>query len=436
MINYIGIIRETKNEWERRTPLIPEDVKQLKTELGVHFLVQPSGLRVYDSEEYLQQGATVNKDLSACEMIFGIKEVKVEDLLAGKIFLFFSHTTKGQAYNMPMLRRIMELKSTLIDYERMIDDQGKRLIYFSYYAGLAGIIDTLWAYGKRLSLAGILTTFTRIRPVLEYFNLDEIKATFRQVTDDIQHLGVLPERMSPCIIGITGYGNVAQGVQYMLDLLPTVSISPAELVEIRQSGKSEKKIYTVVFKENDMVEPREPGQKFDLQDYYVHPEKYRSKFSSYLPHLNILVNTSFWNRQYPKHVTKESIRQLYAADSKPLLQVIGDISCDVEGGIECTLKNSTPGNPVFTYLPETDEARDGFWNHGPLIMAVDNLPSELPLEASAFFSSVLKKLVPDLVRADYSLDFADLDLAPCLKKAIIVYKGDLTPDYRYLQQYL
>jgi saccharopine dehydrogenase (NAD+, L-lysine-forming) len=135
-------------------------------------------------------------------------------------------------------------------------------------------------------------------------------------------------------------------------------------------------------------------------------------------------------------VTRQSIRELYSAGTDPFLKVIGDISCDVEGGIECTLKTTTPGQPVFTYLVDRDEARDGFEGHGPLIMAVDNLPCELPLEASTYFSSVLSKLIPDLVRADYDLDFASLNLPPSLKKAVLVFHGKLTPEYQYLQEYL
>jgi Alanine dehydrogenase/PNT, N-terminal domain/Alanine dehydrogenase/PNT, C-terminal domain len=436
MIKCIGIIRETKNEWERRTPLIPVDIKKLSRELPVNFVVQPSPLRVFSTDEYLQQDAATAEDLSTCEMILGIKEVKVSDLLAGKIYLFFSHTIKGQAYNMPMLHQIIKLKDTLIDYEKMIDEKGQRLIYFSYHAGLAGVIDTLWAVGQKLAREGIVSPLAEIKHSLKYTNLDNAIASFQEVGEKIKKSG-LPAAISPFIIGITGYGNVSRGVQHLLDFLPVVQITPAELANVRKSANPEKnKILKVIFREEDMVESKNPAQKFDLQDYYQHPEKYQSRFDQHAAQLSVLINTSFWNRQYPRHVTKKFIRELYSAEQKPALRVIGDISCDVEGGIECTLKTTTPGNPVFIYLPDRDEAREGFAGHGPLIMAVDNLPCELPAESSTYFSSILSKLIPDLVNADYGRDFAALNLPPSLKKAVVVYKGELTPDYQYLRQYL
>jgi len=436
MIKCIGIIRETKNEWERRTPLVPDDIQKIIKELPVRFIIQPSDLRIFKADDFCRQGAAMADDLSPCEMILGIKEIKVSDLLADKIYLFFSHTIKGQNYNMPMLQRIMDLHCTLIDYERMIDEKGQRLIYFSYHAGLAGIIDTLWAFGKKLALHGIDSPFGHIQHSLQYPDLQHAENAFQQVADHIKKSG-LPPQISPCVIGITGYGNVSRGVQHLLNILPTVTITPAELPAIHQAKKPQRnKILKMLFKEEDMVEPVNPQQKFDLQDYYKHPEKYRSRFERYIPDLNIIVNTSFWNRQYPKHVTRKFIRELYSGNQEPSLKVIADISCDVQGGIECTLKTTTPGNPVFTYLPDTDEARDGFEGHGPLIMAVDNLPCELPVEASTYFSSILSKLIPDLVQADYKRDFASLGLPMALKKAVVVYRGDLTPEYQYLQEYL
>jgi len=436
MIKCIGIIRETKNEWERRAPLIPADVKSLLAGQPVQFVVQPSDLRIFREEEYLAQGAAICDDLSGCEMIIGIKEIKIKDLLTQKIYLFFSHTIKGQSYNMPMLRKIMELEDTLIDYERMINEKGQRLIYFSYHAGLAGVIDTLWAYGKKMALEGIESPFSKIKHSLQYPDLPHTKTALQEVGEEIRIHG-LPPAISPCVIGITGYGNVSHGVQHLLDILPVTSIEPAEIAGVRKSKtRNRHTIFKTVFKEEHMVESIIKGQPFDLQDYYKNPDKYRSRFESYLDHLNILVNASFWNNQYPRHVTRKYIRELYARETMPTLRVIGDISCDVQGGVECTLKNTTPGNPVFTYLPDRDEACDGFEGHGLVIMAVDNLPSEIPAEASAYFSSILKNLLPDLLQADYSLDFNDLNLPPSLKKAVVVYHGELTPDYQYLKKYL
>jgi len=290
--------------------------------------------------------------------------------------------------------------------------------------------------GQKLAREGIDSPFAGIKHSLKYANLDVAIASFQEVADNIKKSG-LPAAISPFIIGITGYGNVSRGVQQLLDFLPVVPVTPADLPVVRKSTNPERnKILKVVFREEDMVEPENPAQKFDLQDYYQHPEKYRSRFEQHAAYLNVLINTSYWNRQYPKHVTKIFIRELYTAEQNPALQVIGDISCDVEGGIECTLKTTTPGNPVYIYLPDRDEARDGFEGHGPLVMSVDNLPCEIPAEASTYFSSILSKLIPELVQADYGRDFSSLNLPPSLKKAVVVYKGELTPDYKYLRQYL
>ncbi len=293
MIKTIGIIRETKNEWERRTPLIPVDIKKLSKEIPVKFVVQPSPLRVYGTEEYLRHDAGSADDLSTCEMILGIKEVKVSDLLADKIYLFFSHTIKGQTYNMPMLRQIIKLKDTLIDYEKMIDEKGQRLIYFSYHAGLAGVIDTLWAFGQKMARAGIDSPFAGIKHSLKYANLDVAIASFQEVAENIKKSG-LPAAISPFIIGITGYGNVSRGVQHLLDFLPVAQITPAELAAVRKSANPERnKILKAVFREEDMVESKNPAQNFDLQDYYQHPDKYRSRFEPHAAQLNVLINTSF-----------------------------------------------------------------------------------------------------------------------------------------------
>jgi alpha-aminoadipic semialdehyde synthase len=185
-----------------------------------------------------------------------------------------------------------------------------------------------------------------------------------------------------------------------------------------------------------MVEPVSPGDEFELQDYYQYPEKYRSKFKTYLPHLTILVNAIYWDTMYPRLVTKDYIKQTYSEEKSPRLKVIGDISCDVEGAIEVTVKSTEPGDPIFVYDPETGEARDGYEGRGPVIMAVDILPSELPRESSIDFSQTLKAYIPAIAKADFSLPFDQLDLPPEIKRALILHQGQLTPDYRYIEQFL
>jgi len=434
MLKTIGIIRETKNEWERRAPLIPSDVGELISKHPIKIEVRPSTLRIFEDDLYTRAGASVTEDLSKSEIILGIKEIKIQDLIPGKVYLFFSHTIKGQDYNMPMLQSIMDLKCTLIDYEKIMNDQGQRLIYFSLHAGLAGIVETLWSYGRMLKVRGINNPFEQIQQTYMYRDLTEIRTAFTRVAQEIKTNG-LPDRICPLIIGITGYGNVARGVHDLLDILPCESISPGELSKVADSTNRHK-LYTTVFREIDMVEPVEGGAVFELQDYYDHPEKYRSRFHQYLPYLTVLVNATYWDSPYPRHVTKTGLRELYQKTEDLKLMVIGDISCDIEGGIEITNKATDPGNPVFTYDPGSGRFVDGYSGDGVVVMAVDNLPSELPKDASEYFSGILKTLVPDLAAADYTMDFDALNLPATLKDAVIVYRGELTPGYNYLAEYL
>jgi alpha-aminoadipic semialdehyde synthase len=256
------------------------------------------------------------------------------------------------------------------------------------------------------------------------------------VKEEIESEG-LPEGVFPLTLGIAGYGNVSLGVQELLAHLPVVEIAPEELSAITtKTDASRHVLYKTVFKEEHMVEPVLPDNRFDLQDYYEHPEKYRSKFEAYLPHLSILVNTIYWDKMYPRFVTKDYVKQVYTGDRSPRLKVIGDISCDIEGAVEVTVKATEPGEPIFVYDPETGEAKDGFEGHGPVIMAVDILPSELPRESSIDFSRVLKAYIPAIATTDFSVPFDQLNLSPEIKRAVILYQGKLTPAYQYLEKFV
>jgi alpha-aminoadipic semialdehyde synthase len=427
----VGIRREDKNIWERRTPLIPEDVKELRENLNIDFIVQPSDIRIFSDEEYRRTGAKIDEDLSPCPLIFAVKEIPIDFIKPGKTYVFFSHTIKGQSHNMPMLKRLMELGCQLIDYERIVDERGRRLIFFGRHAGYAGAVDTLWALGLRLKWEGIENPFEGIYQTIKYSGLDEIKSSFKTIGEKIKRDG-LPEGIIPLILGITGYGNVSQGVQEIIDILPVMEIKPDDIEKIFNNPRRDV-IYKVVFKEEDMVVPRR-GDKFDLKDYYEHPERYKAIFEKYIPYLTVIINAIYWDSRYPRFVTKKFIRKLYK--DNPRLKVIGDISCDIEGSVECTIKATDPGNPIYVYDPERDKAIDGYEGRGPVILAVDNLPCELPRDSSIFFSNILKKFVPSIVKADFSLDFNKCDLPREIKEAVIVYRGELTPGYSYLKKFL
>jgi len=435
MAALVGIRREDKSRWERRAPLTPKQVRALRETKGTEFRVQPSATRIYTDEEYRVAGAQIEDDLSPCDIIFGIKEIPLETLEPHKTYVFFSHTIKGQPYNMPMLRRLLELKCQLIDYERIIDADGRRLVFFGRHAGWAGMIDTLWALGQRLAWEGISNPFETIRRANAYHDLDEAKAAVRSAGEIIASEG-LPVELEPLIVGFAGYGNVSRGAQEILDLLPHEEVPPARLSELFESLRTaDHRVYKVVFKEEHLVEPIIPVERFDCNRYYEHPDEFRSQFESYLPYLTVLINAIYWDERYPRLITRHSLKQLYAR-RQPQLRVIGDISCDVEGAIECTLKCTEPDDPVYVYDPLTQEITSGVTGKGPVVLAVDILPTELPRESSIDFGRALLPLVPAIADADYGVPFAECDLPAEIKRAMICYHGELTPEYRYLEHFL
>ncbi len=433
MVNRIGIRREDLYAWERRAPLIPEHVRELVAEHKLECVVQSSDRRIYHDDEYRRVGIPVVETLDDCPVIVGLKEIPVDVLRPNKVYVFFSHTIKGQPFNMPMLHRILQIGSTIVDYEKIVDDRGRRLVFFGNYAGLAGMIDTLWALGRRLEWEGIETPFAELRQASQYASLDEAKAEIRAVGDAIRTTG-LPDQVSPLVVGVTGYGNVSRGAQEILDLLPIREISPGDLLAGRLPSGADV-VVKVVFKEVDTVRPLIAGRAFDLEEYYKHPERYGSCFGQYVPHLHVMANCIYWEPKYPRLITRQMVRELYR-DEQPRLRVIGDITCDVKGSVEVTVKATEPDEPIYVYQPEMGTTSAGVDGRGPVIMAVEILPSELPREASAYFSTILKRFVPAIARADYSREFEQLELPPELKRAIIAYQGALTPAYQYLEQHL
>lgn len=432
----IGIRKEDKSPWERRVPFVPRDLSVLR-EKGLDIVVQSNPARAFEDEEFRQEGIPVQDDLADCGLIFGIKEVPKEAFLEGRVYVFFAHVIKGQPYNMPMLKTMMEKKVTLIDYERIVDDLNRRLIFFGRHAGLAGMVNSLWSLGQRLAAEGIENPFAVLKQAKEYRDLDEIKAHVTAVGEAIR-AGELPLAIHPLIVGITGYGNVSAGAQEILDLLPVVEIRPEDVKKTAEDILLPKdRIYKVVFKEHHCVRPKASGAAFDLQDYYRQgKDAYENDFEQYLDHLTLLVNCIYWDERYPRLVTLDAVKRLWSSGKQPGLRVIGDISCDPEGSIQCTVDAADPGDPVYVYLPATGDVAKGFIGHGPVIMAVDILPTEIPRESSVYFSSVLRGMVEPLASADYTASFEALDLPAELKRAVILHRGRLTPDYEYSRKFL
>lgn len=431
----IGIRKETQYPSEKRAALTPEHVKDI-VEQGVSVLVEPADeQRVFTPEEYEKSGAVMDRNLDDCSIIFGVKEVPIKDLIPNKPLVFFSHTIKGQDYNMPLLQAILDKNVTLMDYELVKNDKGFRIIFFGKFAGYAGVIDSLWLMGKRLKHEGLQTTFDKIKQATEYNMLSDAEIALKEVGEEIKKNG-LPEEIVPFITGFTGYGNVSKGAQELYDLLPHVEIPPSELENFMKKGEfSNKVVYKVEYKEEDMyVLPS--VEKFSFDHFVKNPNEYSSIMNKHIPNLSMLVNGIYWEERFPKHITKQNMKEYYETSENQKLKVIGDITCDIEGSVEMTMKATPSSNPAFVYEPLTGEVKDGVEGNGPVILAVDKLPAELPRQASKMFGDALLPFVKDLANADFSLDFEDLKIPLEFKNAIITHKGKLTPNFEYLKEYL
>jgi len=431
-----GIRREDKNEWEARVPLTPAHIKTLSQNFKIKFIVQPSPIRAFKDQDYSEAGAQIDEDLSGCDIILAVKEVPAQLLLPGKKYIFFSHTVKGQKYNLPMLKRLVDLRTTLIDYERIVDEKGKRLVFFGRYAGIAGMVDTLWALGMRLKSEGYSTPLAEVTQALKYTDLESAKKSISQIGNRISRDG-LPSSITPLVVGFAGYGNVSGGAQEIFDLLPFEEIKPANLASFyRQGNISRNKLYKVVFTESDMVKPKNLQTVFQLQDYFSHPEKYESCFENYIPYLTVLINAIYWDTRYPKLITRDYLQKSYQSGQPQILKVIGDITCDIEGSVECNLAATTPGDPVYVYDPITRLIHPGIEGRGPVVLAVDNLPCELPRDSSTMFGDVLSNFIVSLSATDFTRPFETVNLPPELKRATILYNGQFAPDYNYMAKFI
>jgi saccharopine dehydrogenase (NAD+, L-lysine-forming) len=432
----IGIRREDITKWEKRVPLIPSHARELADRYPIEFRVQPSTIRVFNDADYRAAGIAVEESLSPCPLILALKEIPLDLIEKDKTYVFFTHTTKAQPQNRSMLRKMRDLGCTVLDYEKMVDDKKRRVLYFGNYAGHAGMIDTLWTLGKRLEAEGTANPFTLLQPAHRYLSLVEAKEAVAKLAWKLIQEGP-PQGLGPIVFGFFGYGHVSQGAQEIFDILPVETVRPADLPKLFQGGeRSPRPLYKSVFHEEDMVRPVDPARPFDLQDFYEHPEAYRSFTEEAVPYLTVLVNGIYWTPRFPKYVTKPFLKKLYGGSGRPRLRVIGDITCDINGSIESTIRGTDSEAPVYIYDPARDEAVAGFSGPGPAVLAVYNLPAELPLESSTYFSGKLKDYVPALISARFDEPFAECGLPDVLRRAVILYRGQLTPDFAYLGPYL
>ncbi|MCF8301727.1 MAG: hypothetical protein K9I94_00525, partial [Bacteroidales bacterium] len=274
-----------------------------------------------------------------------------------------------------------------------------------------------------------------IKQAHKYDSLAGAKKVISEVGFDIARNG-LPEELQPLTIGFTGYGNVSMGAQEICNLLPVKEIAPDELLTLNDRHHLPGNvIYKTVFKEEHLAEPRDKNTEFELQDYYHHPERFNGTFEKYIPHLSVLMNCMYWDDRYPRLITKDYLEKVYS-EGEPKLKVIGDVTCDPDGSIEATHKGTEIEDPIFVYEPFKRQPQMGHKGKGILIMAVDILPSELPRESSISFGDALFPFVEAIAKADYNKSFEELELPGPIKRAVIVHKGELTPDYRYIEEYL
>jgi len=434
MDTVIGIRREDKNEWERRVPLTPGAVKLLKQKYGIRTVIQPSERRVFTDTEYLNAGAEINESLAEADTVFAVKEIPISLLEEGKTYVFFSHTVKGQPYNMDLLRAMIDKRVNLIDYERVVDEKNKRLIFFGKYAGLAGMVETLYGLGQKLMLQGFDTPLMKIKQAFEYGSVEEAKEHIRGIGKEIADNG-FPSGLAPFVFAFAGYGNVSRGAQEIFDQLPFKAVSVDVLdLNYENFAADNYVFYKVILKEEDLVK-RKTGN-FDLNEYSAHPEEYVSRFQEYAENIKVLVNCIYWTEKYPRLLTRDYLRAQGALLKYPNLRVIGDISCDIDGSVEITHKVTMPDNPFFTYRGAEDSFEDGVHAEGVSVMAVDNLPCEFPRESSEAFSEVLLEFVKGIAEADFSNDYDTLNLPEPARRALILHGGGFTDDYRYMKSFV
>lgn len=422
----IGIRKEDKGKWEKRAPFAPVHVAQL-TKSGFKIIVERSSNRAFTDGEYEKAGAVLQDDIEEADLIFGVKEVPIDKFIGNKTYFFFSHTIKGQTHNMPSLKKMMEKNITLVDYERIVNSEGRRLVFFGPFAGNAGMIDSLWGIGKKWLMAGYTNPFLEVKQTHNYYNLEEAKEALRKIGNKIKSNGFHPD-LSPVVIGFSGYGNVSLGAQDILDQLPVTTIGVNELFDgIAEKEKNPHTIYKVVFTLSDLYQFRN-GDEFDKFVFFKSPELFESKFQNYSPSLTMLVNAIYWSEKADRILKKSDLQ-----NKRGKLDFVADISCDINGGIEITSEPTTPEYPFLNFNTVSGRISRGLSADGVSVLAVDNLPCELSLDATNFFGD---ELTP-IIQSAGSSNFDDIGKWPKeIQNAVILNKGKLTEKYQYLTNHL
>ena len=394
-----GIIKERKNPPDRRVVFSPEKIIQFKSKFSeAEIIVESSDIRVFSDNQYAKANIEVSKDVSDCDVLFGVKEVPIEALIPNKKYFFFSHTIKKQPYNRKLLKAILEKKIELFDHETIVKENGARLIGFGRYAGIVGAYNGFRAIGLSnetfsLPKAEVLDSQKELILELNKINLPSIK------------------------ILLTGNGKVAYGAKEMLDAMSIKQISVDEYL----NDSFNEPVYCLA----DVLDynKRKDGQTINNSDFYNHPENYESNFMRFAKVTDFFIAGHFYGNGAPYLFTRENAKE---KDFK--IKFVADISCDVDGPVASTLKASTIADPIYGYNPETESEIDYKNENAIVVMAVDNLPCELPKDASEGFGEMfLQNVIPA---------FFNNDKDGVLQRAKMTENGKLTSRFSYLQDFV
>jgi alanine dehydrogenase len=395
----IGIIREGKIPPDKRVPLTPKQCKQVEQLFPqVKIVVQTSPVRAFTDKHYTDEGVEIVSDLAHCDIIMGVKEVNISDLIPNKKFLFFSHTFKKQPYNRNLLRAVLDKKIQLIDYEVLKNSSNKRIIGFGRYAGIVGAYNGFRAFGLKHQLYDLKQACACADRV-------EMENELKKVS--------FPKNTK---IVLTGFGRVGNGAREIMKLVPIEELAPAEFL----AYKGEAAVFTQL-EVNDYFE-RIDGTPFEKQAFYQTPELFQSAFHKYAENAQLYIACHYWSNKSPNILTNEDL-------SSSQLSVVADISCDIAGPIACTIRPSKIVDPIFGYDTTTQQEADWMQPGVIAVMAVDNLPCELPLDASEDFGN-------ELIGQVFPALFGEDPTGIIERGSETDLLGNLTPNFAYLQDYV
>ncbi|XP_061578199.1 alpha-aminoadipic semialdehyde synthase, mitochondrial [Cololabis saira] len=439
----MAIRREDVNPWERRAPLAPRHVKEL-TNAGVKVLVQPSNRRAIHEKFYMKAGAVIQEDISMASLILGVKRPPEEKVIPRKTYAFFSHTIKAQEANMGLLEDLLKKEVRLIDYEKMVDPNGFRIVAFGQWAGVAGMINILHGLGLRFLALGHHTPFMHIGMAHNYRNVSQAIQAVRDCGYEIS-IGLMPKSIGPVTFCFTGTGNVSKGAQDMINELPVEYVEPHELKDVSETGDMTKVYATVLSRHHHLV--RKSDGIYDPLEYEYHPELYTSHFrTSVAPYTSCLINCIYWDPHTPRLLRRLDAQRLMRPqntssankEGSPALPhkllAICDISADTGGSIDFMNVCTTIDKPFCMYDADQHIDHDSVEGNGILMCSIDNLPAQLPIEATEYFGDRLFPYIWEMLASDASRPLEEEDYSPQVRDAIITSNGVLTPKFEYIEK--